>query len=329
MFDFIGVGILVLLAGLMWFVTRRAWGIKRAWLKWLSVGVSGLLALAITALLGLALYGFYRLNVTQPNPVVALTAANTPEQIARGQQLAGFCKECHSPNGEFPMTGRNFLEPAEGADGSEGGAPPIGSFYAPTLTQAHLQDWSDGEIVRAIREGVGKDGRAFVIMPSEVLRYLSDEDALALVAFLRSQPTTAPAVPESQLNALGAIMAGAGMFPFTNQPPITAPIIAPPAGTSAEYGDYLASIMYCELCHGANLGGLTETYGPPPGPNLTKVVPQWTEEQFITFFRTGQIPQGAVIGETMPWEQLGPMMSDDDLKAMYAYINRLPVVDGP
>jgi mono/diheme cytochrome c family protein len=87
--------------------------------------------------------------------------------------------------------------------------------------------------------------------------------------------------------------------------------------------------MYCQLCHGENLGGLTETYGPPLGPNLTKVVPQWTEEQFITFFRTGQIPQGAVIGETMPWEILSEMLSDDDLKAMYAYIKSLPPVEGP
>lgn len=308
--------------------SKAAWGIKRAWLKWLSVGVSGLLALAVTGLLGLSLYGFYRLNATYPNPVTEVQVAGTAEQIARGRQLAGFCKGCHSPNGEFPMTGRNFMEPPE-SESAEGGQPPIGTFYAPTLTQAHLQEWSDGEIIRAVREGVGRDGRALVVMPSEVLRYLSDADAQALVAFMRSQPANAPAVPESQLNALGAMMAGAGMFPFTNQPPITAPIVAPPAGTSAAYGGYLASIMYCQLCHGENLGGLTETYGQPPVPNLTKVVPQWTEEQFITFFRTGQIPQGVTIGETMPWEILSEMMSDDDLKAMYAYITSLPPVEGP
>lgn len=310
MFDFIGIGLLILLAALFWFLAARAWGIKRAWLKWLSTGLSGLLALAVTGLLGLALYGFYRLNATYPNPVTEVQVAGTTEQIARGQQLAEFCKQCHSPNDEFPMTGRNLMAPPEGAEGGEGGGPPpIGSFYAPTLTQAHLRDWSDGEIIRAIREGVGRDGRALVVMPSEVYRYFSDADVQALVAFLRSQSASAATVPESQLNVLGAMMVGAGMFPFTNQPPITAPIIAPPAGTSAEYGGYLASIMYCQLCHGDNLGGLTETYGPPPGPNLTKLVPQWTEAQFITFFRTGQIPQGAVLGETMPWEVLGKMMT--------------------
>lgn len=327
MFDFVGVLILVALAALFGFLAVRAWGAKNAIVKWAGVVVSGLLTLAVTIALGLGLYGFYQLNARHSNPVANVSVAGTAEQIARGQQLAQFCKECHSPNQQFPLTGRNFLAPTEGSEG--GGPPPVGALYAPNLTPAHLQTWSDGEIVRAIREGVGQDGRALIIMPSEVYRYLSDADAQALVAFLRSQPAVEPDWPESQLNVLGAIFAGVGMVPFTNQPPITEPILAPPAGVTAEYGQYLATILYCQLCHGEHLEGGVAGNGPPPGPNLTQVMPSWTEEQFIALMREGKRPSGEALGDEMPWEVLGESMSDEDLKAMYAYLHNLTPIEGP
>ena len=329
MFDFVGVIVLVALTALFGFLAVRAWGAKNKFLKWGGLALSGLLTLAVGATLVVALVGFYKLNATYPNPVADLKVEGTPEQIARGERLAQFCKECHSPNQQFPLIGRNFLAPAEGEGGEGGGPPPVGSLYAPNITPAHFKDWSDGEIVRAIREGVGKDGRALIIMPSEVFRYLSDDDVQSLVAFLRSQPAAEPDTPESQLNTLGAIMAGAGMVPFTNQSPITEPIVSPPPGTSPEYGKYLVSILYCQLCHGENLGGLAEGNGPPPGPNLTTIVPEWTEAEFAALFREGKDPEGKTLGEEMPWKLLGESMTDDDLKAMYAYLHSLPPVEGP
>lgn len=327
MFDFVGVLVLAVLAALFGFLAARAWGAKNAWAKWVGVIVSGLLTLAFTLLLGLGLYGYYRLNAKQANPVAEVQVAGTAEQIARGEQLAQFCKECHSPNRQFPLAGRNFLAPAEGSEG--GGPPPVGALYAPNLTPAHLNRWSDGEIVRAIREGVGQDGRALIIMPSEVYRYLSDNDVQALVAFLRSQPTVEPDTPKSRLNMLGAILTGVGMVPFTNQPPITQPILAPPPGTSAEYGKYLVSILYCQLCHGEQLNGGVAGNGPPPGPNLTQVMSNWTEDQFIALLREGKLPSGEALGEEMPWEVLGASMSDEDLKAVYAYLHNLTPLEGP
>ena len=75
-----------------------------------------------------------------------------------------------------------------GQDFSKGG-PPVGTLYGANLTPAgEIKDWSDGEIIRAIREGVHKTGRSLIIMPSEVFRHLSDVDVQAIVAyFVRSQ----------------------------------------------------------------------------------------------------------------------------------------------
>ena len=201
----------------------------------------------------------------------------------------------------------------------EGDAPPVGTLYPPNLTPIHLAEWTDGEIVRAIREGVHRNGRALLIMPSSMFRNLSDDDVGAIVAYLRSQPSVEPDTPPTRLNVLGAILVNAGPI-FEAQPPIAEPVVAPAADLSAEYGEYLASFT-CTVCHGANLRGV-EQMGAPGllGPGLA-----WTAEQFIHFIRTGLRPDGsAVDGVEMPWEALGEIFQDDDeLRAIFAHVASL------
>jgi hypothetical protein len=69
-------------------------------------------------------------------------------------------------NGQLPLSGQDFMEGA-----------PFGTFYAPDLTQTNLADWSDGEIVRAIREDVHKDGRSLLIMPSNAFHARSSRSS--------------------------------------------------------------------------------------------------------------------------------------------------------
>ena len=47
---------------------------------------------------------------------------------------------------------------------------------------------TDEDWVRAIRHGVGHDGRALWVMPSLSFSRLSDEDLGALIAYLESRP---------------------------------------------------------------------------------------------------------------------------------------------
>ena len=91
-------------------------------------------------------------------PVPDLTVEATPERIARGKALAdSFCSACHSKTGT--LTG--------GGDVSEDLPVPIGSLVPPNLTPAGpLKNWSDGEIFRAIRNGVGADGSWLMLSPT-------------------------------------------------------------------------------------------------------------------------------------------------------------------
>jgi cytochrome c553 len=284
-------------------------------LKWAGTILGGLVTLILLLATGLAARGSYLFHQKHNYPVANITVDRTPERLARGERLAYNCVGCHSTNGQLPLAGQNF-----GADG-----PPIGTFYATNLTPAgEIKDWTDGEIIRAIREGIHKDGRSLIIMPSQVFHSMSDDDVQSLVAFLRSQPATEPATPPTQINLLGALFMNLLAGARSVQPPISGPVTAPPVGPTAEYGQYLIfSVGGCRDCHGANLAGNPPGGNAPSGPNLTTLGQRWSEADFIKAMRTGVQPDGKMLSQDMPWQQVNAFASDDDLKAIYAYLKSL------
>ena len=322
MIDLLGLTGLVLLAVLGIWLTRRALRAGHRGVKWVGSLFSGVIALVGVAAAVVALAGAYKINFPPRRPPPAeVKIAATPEMLARGAKIGIICAGCHSPNGSPPLVGRNFLGD---------GAPPFGRLYAPNLTAAgEIKDWSDAEVIRAIREGVHKNGRALVVMPSDVFRHLSDSDVHAVVAFLRSQEAAGQATPPAKLNVLGEMFIGA-VFPTSAQPPLTEPVVAPPEGRSPEYGKYLVSIADCRTCHGEHLAGRVQRGpGPPAGPNLTMLVPTWSLDAFVQTFRTGVDPNKHTLKEEMPWKLISRFASDDDLAAIYAYLHGLTPVAGP
>lgn len=321
MFDVVGVMTLVVLAvGFAW-LALRARGARNVIVRWGGLGLSGLMALICSAALLSSLVGFYKLSRAPYRYTVSdVKVTGTPAQVARGNRFILLCAGCHGRAEKPPLVGQNFGE----------GGPPLGTLYASNLTPAgEIKDWSDGEIIRAIREGVHRSGRPLIIMPAEIFHNLSDADAQALVASLRAQPAVPPASPPTKLNALAAIFVGVGMFNTSAQPPITTSIVAPAEGASAEYGKYLVSVSGCRACHGADLKGGKAGLGPPPGPDLTLLVPQWSESDFIHTLRTGVDPYQHTLGKGMPWKAFSDFASDDDLRGMYAYLHGLSPVAAP
>ncbi len=328
MFDIAGVIILVVLIAIFGFLTTRAWKLKNAFLKWGGVLITGLVTLISMALLVLALMGFSKLNAQYDNPVAAIQVAGTAAQITRGEQLAQICTSCHTSDGQLPLSGTNFAAKFD--------FPPMGTLYAPNLTPSgDIKDWTDGEVIRAIREGVHKDGRSLLIMPSDNFRNMSDDDVQALVAYLRSQPSTGGPTPANQFNLLGAVFMNLSDFRTAQKP--AGSVAAPQPGTSA-YGKYLVDVIGCRSCHGDQLQGKVDNGqpGPPAGPSLTQIVPQWTEEQFMTFFNTGTLPGGGrvptltlssgITEPRMPWPTTRAATTDDELKAMWLYLHSLPAL---
>jgi hypothetical protein len=115
---------------------------------------------------------------------------------------------------------------------------------------------------------------------------LSDDDAKALIAYIRSVPAagTPTADPPDHLNMLGIVMLGAGMPPRGK--PVSASIItAPHSGPTLQYGEYILSYQDCRGCYGDKLtGGVPGQLGPIASDlNLVK---GWKFEEFVATMRT-------------------------------------------
>jgi mono/diheme cytochrome c family protein len=311
----ISIALVIALALLFGWLARRAWRSRRGLVRWPGTIVSGLLAAICMIVAVVALLGVYTLEVPRSNPLADSNVASSPEQLARGEHLAHLCASCHSSTGRLPLDG-----------GSENFVEGLGTLVAPNLTPAGpLKGWSDGEIIRAIREGVDRQGRALMIMPAENFRYMSDDDVQALVAYLRSQPSVERQTPENGMGLLGTALVGAGVFPTTAQPPIAAPIANPPDRVEPERGRYLVNIAGCRSCHGANLTGGDPQGFTPVGPHLPAIAAAWNAQQFVQTIRTGVDPSGRAIDPlNMPWPQLSAAYSDEELRAIYVYLRTLP-----
>jgi mono/diheme cytochrome c family protein len=124
--------------------------------------------------------------------------AAAQEKLKRGEYLAAImdCTGCHTPG---TMLGKPDMSRA--LAGSDVGfqIPNLGIFYPPNLTpdrETGLGQWSEADIVKAVRTGERPDGRLLVpIMPYHSYSKLTDQDAFALAAYLKSLKPIRNAVP--------------------------------------------------------------------------------------------------------------------------------------
>ena len=318
--------LLIALVCLFAWLARRASRLRWSFLKWPAMLLAGLIDLLILASLGLLIYGQVNFKAVQANrPLYPLQADMSPAGQARGKYLVenvmACAGACHSPEGQSPFIGQ--METANLG-------PAVIEFNVPNLTpdqETGLGSWSDAEIARAIREGVDKNGRSLVVMPSSHYHVLSDTDMAAILGYLRSLPSTRNEIKPIGGNALGKVILASGIvIPASLGMPITVAQVTPPSG-SAEYGAYLVSIAGCKDCHQANLGGGSEPDGGVTAPNLTPGgdLAQWSEVDFLTAMHTGVRPDGTPISTDMPFKEYG-RMTDEDLRAIFRYLGSLAPV---
>src|SRR5262249_1159625 len=166
-----------------------------------------ILLLLVALLSGIAASGLTYLYVRKPAmaPPVAIRVDMSPERIARGKHLyerVMDCDGCHS-QGDIARFGRPVIE-GHGKGyvfPAEMGMP--GTVVASNITpdrETGIGAWTGGEKIRAIREGIGRDGQAlFPMMPYPYYRNLSDDDVQSLVAYLNTLPAVRNPLPRTSL----------------------------------------------------------------------------------------------------------------------------------
>ena len=305
----------------------------------LIVGVVLLIAVA-----GGAVFVASRQNLRFDSaPYPSVTASSDSSVVERGRYIvrdAAPCAACHGDTAQTAAYRSGADVPLIG--GFVFKIPP-GQFYTRNLTpdpETGLGNVPDSAIARALRFGVGHDGRA--LLPFMEMQGLSDDDLQAVVSYLRTQPPVRNPVPPHHFNALGKIVKATALAHPVG--PAATPPARAPRGASVETGRYLVeSVSLCWACHtersqmtgaliGPRFGGTTgftddvdptRTWSPP---NITSDpetgrLGKMTEDQFVARFRQGRV----IPGSPMPWQAFG-RMADDDLRAIYRYLKTVPPV---
>jgi len=276
----------------------------------------------------------------------------TPERLARGQYLVVHVADCVGCHSDFHAD--RFALPIKKGTEGQGGYPFDKRLGVPGLVQAQnitqdpetgLGNWTDGEILRAFREGVNKKGEAlFPMMPYAYFHQMSDEDARSVVVYLRTLKPIHHAVSPRKLDFPVNLL-----IKFAPKP-VTGPIATPDPKDSVAYGKYLVTVAGCRECHtphddkGQKIAGTDFSGGwLMPGPwgrvvtgNITphpdNFMGQASREEFIARFKalepldSEDAPLAAPGKNTvMPWARFAGM-TPEDLGAIYDYLKTLPPV---
>lgn len=231
--------------------------------------------------------------------------------------------------GERVVMIRNGCVDCHGAD--LGGARVMddsvfATIHGPNITSGGLASWSDAEIARAIRHGIGKDGKPLLLMPSHEYQHLSREDLVSAVAYLRSVPPVERENGPVKLGPMAKILTATGRLPTM----ITAEVVdhaadfhdKPDEAPTFAFGHYLVQ-SGCVGCHGPELRGGPIPGGPPEWPPASDIsrttVSGWTRELFLEMMQKGVGSHGEPLKPPMP-VALTAQLNEVELEAIWLFL---------
>ena len=273
----------------------------------------------------------------------------TPERMARGKYLVEGLLQCPACHSQTDFSKRPFeVVPGTKLGGSiftaeELGLPKHNRVVAPNISpdpEYGAGTWKDTDFVRALRQGIGHDGRVlFPLMPYSYFRNLSDEDLASVIVYERS-------VAPVHIKRPKTVLLGPLKNAFQSLPPVQH-VPEPDRSNRVKYGEYLVTAGHCDACHtptdekgdplpGMYLGGGAPLVGNWEGGkkivrvnalNLTpdsSGISYFDELMFIDVIRNGGF-RPRPLSNIMPWAFFRNL-TDDDLKAIFAYLTTLKPV---
>lgn len=277
------------------------------------------------ALLGLLLTISFGLGVSSAGAV----RAGTESLVQRGEYLAraADCMSCHTDSADKPYAGGLGLKSV------------YGMIYGTNITsdkETGIGNWTKADFVRALREGVRKDGAyLYPAMPYTSYTKISDADMDALWAYISQLPPIRNTIPKNTLPFPLSIRSGMAVWQGLY---LKAERFTVNSSKDATWnrGAYLVEALgHCSDCHtprnvaqgsesvheltGAVIEGW---YAPDISNDRNSKLAYWNVKDLARFLKTGTAPDNA--------KAFGPMqevvhdslryLHDSDLQAMAVYL---------
>ena len=263
---------------------------------------------------------------------VAHGAAAETDPIARGRYLAtaADCVACHTAPGGTPFAGGRAFR------------LPIGTLYSPNITPDQatgIAGYSDEAWLKMLREGVASDGKhLYPAMPYASYSAMSDEDALAIKAYLASTKPVVATAPANEIRFPYSLRWTLVFWNLFNNPDRR---FSPDQTKSAAYnrGDYLVNALgHCGECHtprnlmmglsGKSFAGALQADWQ--AYNLTSDkqsgIGAWSDDQLAQYLSSGQAPgHGPASGPMAEAVEYSlSKLEPDDIKAIVTYLRGVP-----
>jgi mono/diheme cytochrome c family protein len=254
--------------------------------------------------------------------------------VARGEYLtrAADCAACHTVPGGKPFAG-----------GLPFKLPMIGTIYSTNITpdqETGIGAWSDEEFLKALHQGIGKDGKhLYPAFPYTSYALMTDSDVLAIKAYLLTLKPVKYTPPPNDIsfpfNQRYLMMFWNALFKPSHR-------FRPNADQPAEWnrGAYLVEALgHCGDCHtprnilfGLNnkrkfAGAIVQGWKAYNiTPDLDWGIGSWSDEQLEGYLSAGHAenrgsaggPMSEVVDNSLRY------MTEPDIKAIASYLKSVP-----
>lgn len=253
-------------------------------------------------------------------PTSNVVVDRSEPSIQNGKRLfqARGCADCHG----LDLAGIKVME-----------SPVAGVLYGTNLTKGEGgvgNFYSDEEMIRAIHNGIKKDGNPLKWMPSEEYTNLSAEELSNLVAYITSAPPVDKVTEPSKYGPITSFLLWKGEMKLAAEviDHSKLPIFGIVPEITKSYGEYLANT--CKGCHGNGFSGGAIPGVPPEFPipaNITSDkengIGKYTESDFIKAMTEGKTPDGRTLNPFMPYKNFAKM-TDVELRALWLFVKDIP-----
>ena len=269
----------------------------------------GLVVLGFAAVFGLS---EWKLRSFTDPPVLSVPIPDDSASLALGRHLTRTrgCFGCHGQQ----LEGRSF----------EDEWPWVRRAVAPNLAR-HAREHPPETLARAIRGGVGHDGRALWSMPSYNFKHLTDDEVAALIGFLRAADVVdGEPLPRPSLGwrARWALASGAESHMAQWGDEVPDLVLGSGDDPALARGERLA-MTSCNECHGLDLRGSWVEMDIAP-PDLA-IVAGYPWDDFQTLMKTGVPLDGRDLGLMgVVARDRFASFTEQELDELYRFLQTLP-----